>query len=74
MADVDELFNCFNEEADEADLEPPVAITEGPVVVQEKNDVQMETEKYEEHFPLFIMIDVQINFYVCFLFKVLPKE
>ncbi|TMW44189.1 hypothetical protein DOY81_010733 [Sarcophaga bullata] len=44
MADVDELFNCFNEEADEAALEPPVALTEGPVVVEEKTEVQKDNE------------------------------
>lgn len=46
MADVDELFDCFNEEADAIANEPPVAVTEGPVVVTTNDEEQKkETER-----------------------------
>lgn len=61
MADVDELFNCFNEEAEEAALEPPVAIKEGPVVVEEKTEVQKDNERYLQNISMYIMIYLQIN-------------
>ncbi|KAM7351746.1 exosome RNA helicase Mtr4 [Cochliomyia hominivorax] len=45
MADVDELFDCFNEEGDGTAHEPPVALTEGPIVVTTNDEEQKkETE------------------------------
>lgn len=44
MADVDELFDCFNEEADEIAHEPPVALTEGPVV--KTDNEEKDTPRY----------------------------
>ncbi|XP_023302269.2 exosome RNA helicase MTR4 [Lucilia cuprina] len=50
MADVDDLFNCFNEEAEETAHEPPVAATDGPVVTinHEKTKETESTSKSVE--------------------------
>lgn len=43
MADVDDLFNCFNEQDDASGIEPPIAISENTVVASPDDDI--ETEK-----------------------------
>uniref|UniRef100_A0A1I8QAL3 Helicase ATP-binding domain-containing protein n=1 Tax=Stomoxys calcitrans TaxID=35570 RepID=A0A1I8QAL3_STOCA len=56
MADVDDLFNCFNDEDGGESLEPPVAIPDKPIVDQD--DENMETHKTAEKRPL-APIDVE---------------